>query len=67
VIVSLTVVVDYDLCQSHGQCMIRCPEVFEVRNDGFMYVLAEHPDESLRDKLEDAVAACPTQAISLQD
>lgn len=43
------------------------PEVFEVRDDGYLYVLQEEPPESLRDKLEEAVRSCPTQAISLSD
>ena len=63
---AITITVDYDVCQSHGQCMAQCPEVFEVRSDGFMYVLDEHPDESLRGKVEDAAAACPTQAITIE-
>jgi len=64
---SVRVVVDYDLCQSNALCMGILPEVFEVRDDGFLYVLDEHPDASLRPKLEEAVRTCPTQAISLVD
>jgi ferredoxin len=59
------VVVDFDLCQSNGICQGLAPEVFEVRDDGYLYVLQEHPDESLRKKLDDSVRSCPTQAISL--
>jgi ferredoxin len=44
-----------------------CPEVFEVRDDDFLYILNEHPDESLRSKIEEAVRSCPKQAISIQD
>jgi ferredoxin len=33
------VVVDYDLCESNAQCMAVAPEVFEVRDDNFLYVL----------------------------
>jgi ferredoxin len=65
--VSVKVVVDYDRCASNAVCMSLLPEIFEVRDDGFMYVLNEHPPESLRDKLEEAVRSCPTQAISLAD
>jgi ferredoxin len=43
------------------------PEVFEVRDDGFLYVLDETPPESMREKLEEAVRTCPTGAISLED
>jgi len=41
------VVVDFDLCQSNAVCMGIAPEVFEVRDDGFLYVLDEHPADEL--------------------
>lgn len=63
----MRVVVDYDLCQSNALCMGAAPEVFEVREDGFMYVLDEHPGEGLRTKVEEAVRLCPTGALSLQE
>lgn len=59
--------VDYDLCVSTGACMQAAPEVFEVRSDGYMYVLREEPDEAMRSAVEAAVAACPTGALSLAD
>jgi ferredoxin len=40
--------------------------VFEVRDDDFLYVLQEEPDESLRSKVEEAVARCPKQAIAIE-
>jgi ferredoxin len=59
------VVVDFDVCASNAVCMGIVPEVFEVRDDGFLYVLDEHPPETLRDRLREAVNSCPTGAISL--
>jgi ferredoxin len=47
--------------------MDAAPEVFEVRDDDFLYVLDEHPPEELRSKVEQAVRACPKQAITLED
>lgn len=63
----MKVVVDYDKCKSNAVCMGVAPEVFEVRDDGFLYLLTEEPSEQLRPKLEEAVRTCPTQAISLAD
>jgi ferredoxin len=63
----MRVVVDFDLCESNAVCMAVAPEVFEVRDDDFLYVLQETPDESLRDKVEEAVRRCPKQAISLAE
>jgi ferredoxin len=62
----MRVVVDFDLCESNAVCMNILPEVFEVRDDDFLYVLQEEPDESLRAKVEEAVARCPKQAIALE-
>jgi ferredoxin len=61
------VVVDYDLCESNALCMVAAPEVFEVRDDDFLYVLDEHPPEELRPKVEEAVRRCPKQAIAIAD
>jgi len=59
------VVVDFDVCTSNAVCMGIVPEVFEVRDDGFLYVLDEHPPEALADRLREAENSCPTGAISL--
>ncbi|HEV2368596.1 MAG TPA: ferredoxin [Acidimicrobiales bacterium] len=64
---SLRVVVDYDVCESNAVCMGLVPEVFEVRDDDFLYILDEHPPESMRARLEEAVRSCPKAAISLEE
>ncbi len=63
----MKVVVDFDRCDSNAVCMSLLPEIFEVRDDGFLYVLNEHPPDSMREKLEEAVRSCPTQAISIAE
>ena len=61
------VVVDFDRCESNAVCMGIAPEVFEVRDDNFLYILQENPPDDLRPKVEDAVQQCPKQAISIAD
>ncbi len=61
----MKIVVDFDLCESNAICMGIVPEVFEVRDDDFLYILDENPAEALRPKLVDAVASCPRAAIKL--
>jgi ferredoxin len=61
------VVVDFDLCESNAVCMGIAPEVFEVRDDDFLYVLQEEPPDDLRAKVEESVQRCPKQAISIAD
>ena len=63
----MRVIVDYDLCESNALCMAAAPEVFEVREDDFLYVLQEEPPEELREKVEAAVRACPKAAITVID
>lgn len=62
----MKVVVNFDLCMSNAQCMLAAPEVFEVREDGLLYILQPEPPEALRAKVEDAARLCPTQAITIE-
>jgi ferredoxin len=62
----MKIVVDFDKCTSNAVCMGIAPEVFEVRDDNFLYVLQEEPPEDLRPKVEEAVRMCPTGAISIE-
>lgn len=56
--------VDDSTCQHHGQCMIECPEVFQlIGADELRY--ETEPDESLRADVEAAADACPTQSITV--
>ncbi len=50
----MKIVVDFDKCTSNAVCMGIAPEVFEVRDDNFLYILQEEPPEALRPKMEEA-------------
>ena len=63
----MRVKVDFDVCASTGACAQVAPEVFEVRSDGFLYVLQDEPGEELREKVTQAADLCPTAAISIED
>lgn len=62
---SMKVQVDFDLCESNAICMGIAPEVFEVREDDFLYILDENPPESMRPQVEAAVGSCPRAAIAI--
>jgi ferredoxin len=64
---SVKVVVDFDECASNAVCMGILPEVFEVRDDGYLYILNENPPEEFRGRLREAVNGCPTGAISIAE
>ena len=59
--------VNYDLYTSNAVCMGVAPEVFEVRDDGFMYVLNDEPGPEFDERMRQAVAGCPNGAISIAD
>lgn len=61
----MKIVVDFDLCQSHALCTEAAPELFEIRDDGFLHVLNETPTGDLVAKAENAVLQCPSGAITL--
>lgn len=62
----MRVIVDFDRCISSGSCTRAAPEVFELRDDGFLYVLQDEPGEELRAAVEEAADLCPTAAISVE-
>ena len=64
---SMKITVDFDLCSSNAVCMSIVPEVFEVRDDGFLYVLNDQPGAEFADRVREAVASCPNGAISIED
>ena len=63
----MKVKVDFDMCASTGSCMQICPEVFEVRSDGYLYVLIDEPGPELETKVREAADLCPTAAISIEE
>jgi ferredoxin len=61
------VTVDFDLCASNAVCMSIAPEVFEVRDDGFLYVLNESPGPEFAERMREAHNSCPTGAITIEE
>jgi ferredoxin len=62
----MKVIADFDRCESNAVCMGIAPEVFEVREDNFLYVLQEQPPEELLGRVREAIESCPKRALSLQ-
>jgi ferredoxin len=57
--------VDLARCESHGECCFAAPEVFELGDDDVLQWV-EQPDESLRERCEQAARVCPVQAITIE-
>ncbi len=64
---SVRVEVDYNLCESNAICEALAPEVFEVRDDDVMYIIAPNPPEGTEDRVRQAVRDCPKQALTLYE
>jgi ferredoxin len=62
----MKVLVDMNLCQSHGECVAVAPDVFELGDDDVLH-WKEDVDESRRAEMEEAVEVCPMMAIRLED
>jgi ferredoxin len=63
----MKVILDRVKCQGHGQCLLFASELFELDDDGIAVLLNEHPDESQRAHVLDAIRACPVRAISMEE
>ena len=61
----IKVLVDMNLCQSHGECVFAAPDVFELGDDDVLR-WEEEVDESQRAEVEEAVNVCPMAAIRLE-
>ena len=55
--------VDPDLCAGHGACVVTCPEVFRIGDDGYAEVLVDEVPPALQDAVHQAGEECPTYAI----
>ena len=56
--------VDRTLCEIHAQCVFAAPDVFSLTDDDDLEYDAT-PDPAQRSAIEQAVIACPVQAIRL--
>lgn len=61
------VAVDRTACTALGICESLAPDVFEVGDDGELVVLSDPVPADQLDAVRDAVAGCPTGALTLRD
>jgi ferredoxin len=64
----MRVIADLDICQGHQMCQDEAPGVFGFDEDADrVVVLEEHPDESRRAEVHQAVKYCPAFALSIEE
>ena len=59
-------VVDYDKCTGLGICESLAPDFFEVNDDGDLLLLKEDISDDELQAVEEAVAGCPTEALTIE-
>lgn len=63
----LSVVVDRDLCEGNGVCVMAAPEVFEIDASDTLQVKVPQPSAAQLSQVEEAVRRCPKGALALAD
>ena len=58
--------IDEELCVGDGTCVDICPDVFEINGVVAEAKMEEIPEE-VRDRCEEAVGSCPTEAIIVEE
>ena len=61
---ALRVKVDLNVCQGHGECTRIAQDLFKL-NDDLVLDWDRDPPDSRSQEVEEAVAMCPSKAISL--
>lgn len=62
----MRIVVDLNRCLGYAQCAFLAPAVFKLHGEeALMY--DPNPDDTMRQKVLRAAAACPVQAIKVED
>jgi ferredoxin len=59
----MRITVDMDACEGHGRCAFVAPKVFQL-DENLDLTFDPAPGDELRVEVEEAIAACPEQAIS---
>lgn len=63
----LRIQVDWDRCTGNGLCESEAEKYFEVQDDGSLEILHFDVEDGDEEQVRDAVRACPTEALSLDE
>ncbi|WP_020671691.1 ferredoxin [Amycolatopsis nigrescens] len=62
----MEVSVDRTLCEANEICVAFAPEVFELDDDEELRVIQPNPPESELERVSQAVASCPKNALLMR-
>jgi ferredoxin len=60
----MRITVDDDRCAGHGMCVILCPEVFTLNDDGYAEAQMTDIPVEFETAVRDAIDSCPEHAIT---
>jgi ferredoxin len=63
----MKVKVDGTRCSGIGLCEMTAPTIYEVGHDGQSHVLKENPSADEMPMVTEAIASCPTGALSIEE
>lgn len=63
----LRVIADRSACCGYGVCAELCPEIFKVNDIGIVALLTDVVPPALEAKAREAVSACPTNALKIEE
>lgn len=61
----MKVVIDENLCQGHARCILACPDVFDLDEQGHGIVLVDTVPPEYEIAVKRALGDCPESAISV--
>jgi ferredoxin len=61
----MKMVVDLAVCQGYAQCAFLAPDAFRINGEEAL-LYDPQPDDRLEERVLQAAAACPVQAISVE-
>ena len=61
----MKIVVDLAVCQGYAQCAFLAPDAFRIYGEEAL-LYDPQPDDQLRERVRQAAAACPVQAIAVE-
>jgi ferredoxin len=62
----MKILVDYDACEANGVCESVAPEVFQLDDEDNLRVIDDAAPGAI-EKVRQAVASCPRNALTLED
>jgi ferredoxin len=58
---------DLDKCEGYANCIVAAPDVYDIDDDGKVFLLRTSVQDSERARVSESVRSCPASALSLAE